>query len=449
MFWTKNVILAVIGGVFLNFVLAIHLTWTSPVLPKLTDPARSPFGRAITKDEASWIASIFTIGSILGSQIWNYMAEKAGKKLALLFSAVPCFLSNVIIYYTTSVELYIFARFLVGLSVGSLFIYPIYIAELLHKNLREIIATVCSCGVCSGILFSNSVGPFVSIQTFSLILGSITAVFLVFFIIFGQEVPHFYIRKNHDVRARRVLQDLRGGYEDIDEAFDEIRRRYDEEKSGTLKDLFVSKSSIKAFFICISLMLFHQFSGNNLILIYGESMIRNIDPELSSDISMILLSVVVFITSLIAPPLCMRYRKRMLLIFSAMGMFLAECVLGVYIYYQKYYELPKSLAGVPLTCLTMFITAHGFGFGPLPFVILGEIFPNRVKAIASSVISLILGIVGFLMSKYFLFVTDAIGMSGFFFCCAFSCLAAAIFTKCCVIETKDKSLEQIQYELSL
>lgn len=426
-----------------------HITWTSSVLPKLTNAATSPFGRAINKSEASWITSIFALGSILGTYVFNYLSGKAGKKLTLLSAGIPCLVSNIIIYFTDSVMMYIVARFIVGLSIGTLFLFPIYVAELTHKNMRQVISIICSTGTCSGMLFSNCIGPFVSIQMFSLLLGTISAIFIIYFAVFGQEVPHYYIMKNQDILAREALEKLRGGYENIDEAFDEIRSKYEEEKAGKLKELFVSKPLIKGFVTCTLLLLFNQLSGKNIIIFYGQNIIRGVNPELSPEISMILLTVVIFITTLMASPVCCRFPKRTLLIFSGVGMFLSEAVLAIYIYSERNFDLPKSLNCLPLVCLTMFIAANSIGFGPLPFIILGEMFPNRTKAVAASSVGLIIGIVGFILTKYFMYVVDVIGMDGFFMCCAICCLFSTFFIRFYVIETKDKSLEEIQYELSL
>ena len=107
-----------------------------------------------------------------------------------------------------------------------------------------------------------------------------------------------------------------------------------------------------------------------------------------------------------------------------------------------------SISVVPIISLILFVTVYCVGFGPLPWAVLGEMFPANVKSVASSIVASICWILGFIITKWFQSVDDALGTHWAFWIFAICCAVGFAFTLTLVMETKGLSLQQIQDKLN-
>lgn len=188
-------------------------TWSSPVLPKLLNNTTSPFGRSISPDEATWISSLVPLGAAIGPFILAYMADKFGRKITLLFLGVPFLLSHLILAFGNIVELFYVARFIIGLSAGGTFtIMPNYAGEIADKSIRGALGSTISIATCAGLLLSYSLGPYVSIMVFNLVLAMISVVFLGLFFFLGVECPQYFISRKEYGLAEHALRKIRGRF---------------------------------------------------------------------------------------------------------------------------------------------------------------------------------------------------------------------------------------------
>lgn len=96
----------------------------------------------------------------------------------------------------------------------------------------------------------------------------------------------------------------------------------------------------------------------------------------------------------------------------------------------------------------MFIIVFSMGFGPIPWIMLGELFPGNVKGIASAVTAAFNWMLAFAVTKSFQNLLDVLGSPVTFWLFAVMCIAGTIFTAVLVPETKGKDLEEIQLQLS-
>lgn len=88
------------------------MTWSSPVLPKLSgvDLSQSPFDTPITPEQASWISSLVTLGAAVGPFIFSFLADKIGRKPTLMYLGVPYLLCYIMLAFGTNVEVFYVAR---------------------------------------------------------------------------------------------------------------------------------------------------------------------------------------------------------------------------------------------------------------------------------------------------------------------------------------------------
>lgn len=356
-------------------------------------------------------------------------------------------MSYIILACARVTGLFYLARLLAGLAVGGTFAtVPVYIGEITPKSNRGVLLSTMSCAVCLGFLLPYCLGPYVGIILFNTILATFPAIFLVLFFLFGVECPHYYLHKQHNEMARMALRRIRVGQRDevIEKELLEIQTKIDEEGRGSFLDIFRTKGARKSFTIAVGLLIFQQFSGINAVLFYSETIFKKIGASLDAHVCSIIVAAVQFLSSLVTPLVIDRFGRKKILIYSAVGMALSEVPLGVYsLLNDKKFDV-QSVSFLPILMLTFFIISYNSGFGPVPWIMLGEIFPTKVKTVSTCTVSSVNWLLAFLITKYFNAVINTFGIAELFWAFAVFCVISVIFTQLCVIETKGKSLEEIQ-----
>ncbi|KAJ8920257.1 hypothetical protein NQ315_011918 [Exocentrus adspersus] len=314
--------------------------------------------------------------------------------------------------------MYYAARFLAGTSVGGVFaVIPIYVGEIAEDSNRGALGVSMNCFVCTGLLFSYIVGPFVSIMTFNLMLAVFPVLYLVLFFVLAPE----------------TLQHDRG----------DVKVKI-EERRGTFLDIFRSKGTVKAFIIAVGLMTFQQFSGINAVLFFAQDIFEAAGASLEPEICSIIIGCTQLAASLLSPPAVERLGRKFLLLLSIIGIIVSEVPLGVYSYLKDEDKDVSGISFLPILCLVGYIISYNVGMGPVPWAMLGELFPTNIKSIASSAVAAFCWFLGFLITKYFKSVLERIGMGPSFWIFS-GCSAVAVpFFFFYVVETKGKSLREIQ-----
>lgn len=141
--------------------------------------------------------------------------------------------------------------------------------------------------------------------------------------------------------------------------------------------------------------------------------------------------------------------KRLMLLISAATMCLSMGLMGLYFYLKENDpETAKTISWLPIAALIIYIILYCMGFGPLPWAVLGEMFPSNVKSYASSVVASTCWILGFFITLYFSTLAAAVGSAWSFWLFTICCGTAVPFTLIYVFETKGMSLQQIQDKLN-
>ncbi|XP_018576204.1 facilitated trehalose transporter Tret1-like [Anoplophora glabripennis] len=434
----------------ISFIAATSLTWTSPILSKLKNETDTPFSSPLSEDEASWVSSLLPLGAVFGPFVYGFLADWIGRKLSLMICGVPFLLSYLALAFGKAPWIYYAARFLIGTSVGGVFtVIPMYVGEIAQDSNRGALGSSMNCFLCTGLLFSYAVGPYVSILVFNLILAVFPVIFLVLFFLLAPESPHFYAIKERNADAKTALHKIRsGGNEVIEEELNEMHAKIKEDGHANFFDIFRSKGLTKAFFISVGLIAFQQFSGINVVLFFAQILFEQAGTTLEPEICSIIIGCTQFITSFVTPLVVDRLGRKILLLISAVGMAISEFPLGLYSYLKDDNKDVSSISFLPILCLIGYIITYNSAFGPLPWAMMGELFPANVKSSASAVTSAFCWFLGFLITKYFQSISDSIGMGPSFWIFASCCVVAIPFSFLYVIETKGKSLKEIQTILS-
>lgn len=422
------------------------MTWSSPVMPHLKDPRDTPFSHALTSDEASWISSLLPVGAIFGPFVYGYLADAIGRKLTLLVCGVPFLLGFITFALMKMPWAYYVARFIIGMSVGGVFtVMPMYIGEVSEASNRGMLGASMNCFMCFGFFFSHAVGSYLDVFTFDLILAAFPVAFLLLFAVIADESPHYYVIRQRDDKAKVALRRIRQGEEEeIDRELLEMQEKAKEAATTRYIDIFRTKGFLKAFSICVGLLAFQQFSGINAVLFYVEDIFHLANPSIHPKICSITVGTTQFLTSFSTPLFVDRVGRKLLLVISSAGIIISDVPLGIYCYLDKLgYEVGHA-GYIPVMCLIGYIIAFNIGLAILPWSIMGELFPDSVKFKASSAATAITWFVGFLIASSFQPVSNKIGIGITFFIFAGFCVLSIPFTILFVIETRGKSLQEIQ-----
>ncbi|KAL0276888.1 UNVERIFIED_CONTAM: hypothetical protein PYX00_004356 [Menopon gallinae] len=418
--------------------------WTSPSLPKL-EKDDSPI--KITQDENSWISSLAPLAASLGPFAAGFLAERYGKKKTLIMSSLPAFVSWICLAVGTTVEMVYLGRFISGFTVGWIFtVLPMYCGEIAQDTVRGAIGSLMQLFICIGLLFDYVVGPYVSYSALSFAAAVFPFLFA-FAFAWMPESPYYLIGKNRPDQAKKALAWLRGRPEDgVTQELKNIQADVENSKSqtGTFKDLFATRGTTKAMIISLGLVGFQQFSGINVILFNAETIFRRAGGSIEPEISTIITGAVMLVASATTPFVVERLGRRFLLLLSAAVMGIAHGVLGLCYYLDSIGTDTSGFSVLPVIAVLVYIVVYSVGFGPLPWAVMGEMFPTNIKSLASTLTASFCWLLGFLVTRFFNDLNELVKDHFTFWIFGICCFGAVFFVFFLLPETKGKSLVEIQ-----
>lgn len=271
-------------------------------------------------------------------------------------------------------------------------------------------------------------------------------------VMFVPETPHFLIwkkRKDDAIKSLMVLRNatsaqVMGEIKSIEETV------IVEEKKiiGRFTDLFMVRGIRRAMFISLGLIFFQQFSGVLAILCHLKHILE-VSEVSDINVAVVIMALFMTICCLLTPWIAVVYGRRSMLLLSSFGMF---CMLVLFAIYTNWIETnSKYLDGsrwLPVTTLCLYLGFYCIGLGPIPWVVVGEMFPPYVKPMAASLVSAICWIFGFVVVHNYPSIEADFGTSICLYIFGLTCLCALFFTMISVMETKGLTLWQIQTALN-
>ncbi|XP_055850760.1 facilitated trehalose transporter Tret1-like [Episyrphus balteatus] len=444
-----RIYMAALSANMAYFSLGTVVGWASPTMPKLRDHTYdSPLAFGVSTSEEGWISSLVCFGSLMASPIAGPLAGKIGRKWSLLSSSVFFTAAYILLMVGGSIPSVYVARLFQGLGAGlAATIMPMYIGEIATDDCRGAVGSLMTLLMAAGILYVYIIGPFVSYMTLQWCCIIIPIIFFGTFI-FMPESPYYYAIKGQKKNALKSLQFLRGQSPKIvEEEMNEIQKSVDKAmlNTGTLFDIFQNRGYRKALFICGGLLMFQQFSGTTAVLFNSQSIFSSAKSSLDPAIATIIMGLVQLAGNLLTPFVVERTGRKMVLLTSATGMFIALFGLGIFFYVQTFGD-SSGLLWIPVPALLSFNAFYAFGFGPIPWAIVGEMFPSNIKPVAASFVSVITSLVSFVVTRWYPEL-NALGTYYAFWFFALCCVLAFLFVVFVVIETKGLSLQRIQERL--
>lgn len=196
------------------------------------------------------------------------------------------------------------------------------------------------------------------------------------------------------------------------------------------------------------LMVFQQFSGINAVIFFTVPIFKSAGSNIDPSISAIIVGVVQVLTTFLAAVLVEKAGRKILLIQSSAVMCICLTVLGVYFRLKNSGHDVSNIGWIPLMSLVMFIVSFSLGYGPIPWMMMGELLAPEVKSIATSFTVLFNWTAVFIVTKTFPILNESLGSDITFWIFAVIMAVGTLYGFKSVFETKGKSSAQIQFILS-
>lgn len=410
-----------------------------------------------------WANSCALLGCLIGSIVSGSMTDRFGRKRLLILSAVLFAGSSIMTGLATSFAMFVIWRIAGGVAIGiASNVSPVYIAEISPAIWRGRLVALNQLTIVVGILAAQIANWLIAEK----VPGNATAEFIrnswngqygwrwmfaavavpstIFFLcsLFVPESPRWLVKKGRKDRARRTLARI-GGNSYADEALTEIQ-----ETLGTGREPQVRLSDLmrwpvsRAVTIGVLLAVLQQWSGINVIFNYAQEIYQRAGYGVNDILfNIVITGSVNLVFTLVALALVDRFGRRPLMLFGCAGIGISHFLIGLA------YRL--GLTGLPVLLFTLCtIGCYAMSLAPITWVLISEIFPNRVRGLAVSVSVSALWIASFLLTYTFPLIGELLGSAGTFWLYAAICCAGFLFIRSRVPETKGKTLEQIEHELA-
>lgn len=422
-----------------------------------------------TTFQSSTLGTGFSVASmLLGCSIGAFsagnLANRYGRKAIMLFTSILFLLSALGSGWAGSATEFIIYRLLGGIAVGAAsVIVPTYISEIAPAHYRGRLASLQQLGIVIGIFIA-----FLSNYTIAQIAGGAQGIFLfeipawrwmfwvetlpalLFLIgsIIVPESPRYLMSIHKEERAAAVFAKLHA--ENIQEKLKSIRETLSADHRPKLIDVYDKKRLFHPIvWAGIMLAAFQQLVGINVIFYYGATLWQAAGFGEQESLQINIISGIVNITcTLVAISLIDKIGRKPLLMIGSVGMAITLSIMCIVFYNAELtpsgtLQLSTHGSIIALIAANLYIFSFGVSWGPIVWVMLGEMFSNQMRGAATSVSTSLHWLVNFAVTMTFPILLVEIGLDGAYGIYTVFAILSIFFVKRFLQETKDKTLEQM------
>ncbi|HMI61486.1 MAG TPA: sugar porter family MFS transporter [Puia sp.] len=402
------------------------------------------------------------LGTILGSLVAGFPAQRYGRKKTLQVVAVFFIVAAVGCASVSAWSLFVFFRIIGGLAVGaSSVIAPMYISEIAPAKLRGRLAGSFQLNIVAGIFIAyltnfafSGIGP----DAWRWMLGVMIIPAVLFWILLLSipESPRWLILNHNVAAAVPILAKL--GEANVEAAINTIRESVHEQMPGASNERLFQRRYIKPILYAVLLAMFNQLSGINAILYYAPRIFKMAGfDEGQAYLQPVYIGAANLLFTLIAMTLIDKFGRKKLLIVGSLGMIV---FLGLTALFFKNVDVASTAGAAAaaaggnsfvLLYLIGFIAFFAFSQGAVIWVFISEIFPNSVRSKGGSLGSFTHWIMAAIISWTFPVIVEGSKMGGYHSFTFYSVmmLLHLLFVWRFLPETKGRTLEEIQKELGI
>lgn len=428
------VFIAAMGGLLFGY----HTAIISGALIFLT-PAFE-----LTVADQGMVVSIILIGAMLGAFCGGDLADRIGRKGAMALTAVLFIVGAGILTFAESYWVVLLGRFISGIGVGTTsVISPLYLSEISPPHLRGRFVSIFQLMITIGILAAFTVNYFFASQQlwpWMFAFGIVPALVQLLAVYFIKETPQWLFKKGKESLAKSALKSLYG----TKSYTQALKKAPAHAEMGKWKSIFASKY----FFILIIgliLSMCQQITGINTVIYYAPIIFKaaGFTTATGAILATVGIGIINVIATIISVCLLDRAGRRIFLLIGVMGMTLSLGVLSL-----AFFTNAEGIDTIAMISLMAYVAFFAIGLGPVTFVILSEIYPLKIRAKAITLAIFANWFFNYLVSLTFLDLIAAVGPGTTFLIFAAISLGSFFFIFRYIPETKGKSLEEIEKELT-
>jgi MFS transporter, SP family, xylose:H+ symportor len=400
-----------------------------------------------------WAASSALLGCVIGVSLAGVVSDFAGRKKTQVLSGILFFLSAVGTAVAGSFAFFVVFRILGGVGVGvASMASPMYIAEISPARIRGRLVSVNQFAIATGMVVTYFVNYFIAQGgdvswneaigwRWMFASGVAPSVLFLLLLATVPESPRWLVEQGRLDKARQVLTRI-GGPAYADAEVQSIGATVAEEAKSHLGVFAAEMRYVLA--IGIALAVLQQITGINVFLYYGPEIFKKVGSGTNAALlQQVVVGAVMLLFTLVAIWTVDRLGRKPLMIVGAAGMGVSLAAMGAASQWH-------FAAGWVLLCILGYIAAFSLSVGPVVWVILSEIFPNRIRGRAMALATFALWTANFIVSQTFPMLDESAWLisrfnhgAPFYLYAAF-CVVLVAVVWLGVPETKGRSLEQIE-----
>ena len=409
--------------------------------------------------QVGWAMSSALIGALVGALFAGCLSDKFGRKPLLVISGLLFVMTSIGTGLAPNFVFFVVNRLFGGVAIGiASNLSPLYIAEVAPASMRGRLVSVNQLTIAIGVMLAQIVNWLIAQPTapgmavdqipfdswnvqaaWRWMFGATTVPAAIFFtaMFCVPESPRWLAKKGRSEKALGVLTKI-GGIAYARRSVQDIEATLvNEIDKVDLRELLAPRM-LKILLLGIVLAVFQQWCGINVIFQYGSRIFADAGYAVSGILfSIVITGVVAVLMTFVAIATVDRWGRRGLMLSGALGLTLIYLATG-----WAYHENIKGL--VPVILVVTAIACYCCTLAPVTWVILSEIFPNRIRGSAMSVSVVALWLGNFLLSQTFPVMYQMLGLAQCFWVYAAICCGGFLFILVRLPETKGRSLEEIE-----
>lgn len=420
------------------------------------------FGIAGSPEKQGLAMSIALAGCLVGAMVSGSLADRLGRKPLLILSA---FIFLATAYATgafNSFNAFLAARFVGGIAIGiASGLSPMYIAEVAPSHIRGKLVSLNQLTIVLGILGAQIVNFLIAEpmpagttvpapESWNVLMGwrwmfwsaAFPAAAFLLLALFIPESPRWLAMRGREQEAMKTLENIGGRNYAVAElqAVEAGRKAAGREKQGGL-GILLSKPFRPVLIIGVIIAVFQQWCGTNVIFNYAQEIFSDAGYDLGEMLfNIVLTGITNVIFTFVAIYTVDRLGRKKLMLLGAGGLAVIYAILGAcyWMHITGFFMIILVVAAIACYAMTL---------GPVTWVLIAEIFPNRVRAIAVATCTFALWVGSFTLTYSFPLLNASLGSYGTFWIYAAICALGFGFFAARLPETKGKSLEELEKEL--
>lgn len=410
-----------------------------------------------------WAMSSALVGCVFGAVLSGLLADKWGRKNTLILSAALFILSAFGTGFSDDFMPFIVYRVLGGLGIGlASTLSPMYIAEIAPAKYRGQFVAINQLTIVVGILAAQIANwgiaeaipeNFSGEQILSSWNGQtgwrwmFWAELLPAFLFFGlmfivPKSPRFLTKIGNPEAARLVLEKI-GGTTYAEQELINMQATLKKDEGSTVSTSELKSKKVRPILIIgIVLAIFQQWCGINIIFNYADEIFTAAGYSVGDMLfNIIITGSVNLIFTFVAMRTVDSWGRRKLMLLGSFGLAVVYAVLGGAYFFE--------FTGLPVLVLVITaIAIYSMSLAPITWVVLSEIFPNRIRGLAMSIATFSLWVASFVLTFTFPLLNEALGAYGTFWVYSGISILGFWFIKNKLPETKGKTLEEIETEFT-